>query len=526
MFTSSKLLIFSLLAISILNMPLPINYFITRAKSSKNPFSKSYFYNGYINSTNNYTSNYTNNYTNNDTKYDNQTRNNSKYDNNTNYNNNTDNKNNTDNTTTNVKILYSYGDLYEYKREQILHLYVNVPIIPYLLTNITFITRNRSRLYRPQTNCSYEKYYEYGKVSSFKCYIDLSYMSKGDYFINYFFYDRHRFDDQYTLITIKGDEKKEENKTAKVELIGVFNRGYEYSRNQNITLFFNNNATNIKLISNLTFSNSRNVSFSVPLECLFKDINNSVFCLADYSFVPADYYKVENIIYNYSVLYTLYNIWFDVYNKTKPKPIEEDIKLLYFSGEAYKNFSHLRLTFNKNVSPYDFEFYLTDYHKSYLTFPMYKSYCKAYNTSIECDFDFTNIPKGLYNIDYYYKHEKYETNITIEVKEKEILSENDLVEVYHNFKRYRDNQIAFFSFHGRNPSKNLAYIVLNDGYSKINVLQTFECITINYDYNESQYDLKCKLNLTYVNEGNYFVSEYYINNQHYYTKNKINIIVQ
>jgi hypothetical protein len=341
-------------------MPLPINYFITRAKSSRNSFSKSHFYNGYINSTNNNTSNYTNNYTNNDTRYDNQTRNNSKYDNNTDYNNKTEPKNNTDNTTTNVKILYSYGDLYEYKREQILHLYVNVPIIPYLLTNITFITRNRSRLYRPQMNCSYEKYYEYGKVSSLKCYIDLSYMSKGDYFIHYFFYDRQRFDDQYTLITIKGDEKKEENKTAKVELIGILSRGYEYSKNQNITLFFNNNATNLKLISYLNISNSRNVSFPVPLECLFKEINNSVFCLADYSLVPSDYYKVQNLIYNYSALYPLYNIWFDVYNKTKPKPVEEDIKLLYFSGEAYKNFSYLRLTFNKNASSYDFDFYLTD----------------------------------------------------------------------------------------------------------------------------------------------------------------------
>jgi hypothetical protein len=226
------------------------------------------------------------------------------------------------------------------------------------------------------------------------------------------------------------------------------------------------------------------------------------------------------------MLYPSYNIWFDVYNKTKPKPVEEDIKLLYFSGEAYKNISHLHLTFNKNVSPHDLDFYLTDYHKSYLTFPMYHSYCRAYNTSIECDFDFSVIPKGIYNIDYYYKQKKYETNITIEVKEREILSENDLVEVYHNFKRYRDNQIAFFSFHGRNPSKNLAYIVLNDGYSKINVLQTFECITNNFDYDESQYDLKCKLNLTYVGEGKYSVSEYYINNQHYYTKNKINIIVQ
>ena len=534
MFINTKLLVFSLVTISVFSMPLPINYFIARAKLGKNLSPKHYKYNGYINSIYNYTSNYTNNYTkndtnnytNNNTKYDNQTRNKSRYDNDTNYNNHTENKNNTDNTTSNVKILYSYGDLYEYKAEQTLHLYVNVPINPKLLTNITFITRNRTRLYRTKTDCQYEKLNEYGKVMNFKCLIDLSYISKGDYFLFYFFYDRHKIEGQYTLITIKEAEKRKENKTEQLELIGIFSQGYEHSFQQNITLFFNNNVTNINLITNLTISNTQNESFLLPLYGIYRDINNSVLCLADFLYIPSDYYRVQYLVYNYSKIYPLYNIGFNVYNKTSPKPVEEEIRLLNVSGEAYKNYSKLSFTFNKNVSASDFDFYLKDYYKSYLTFNLYYSFCSSYNRYLECEFNFTSVPKGLYSIIYFYKYEKHETNVIIEVKEKEIFSDNDLIEIYHNFKKYKDNQVVFFSFYGRNPSKNLAYIVLNDGYSKINVLQIFGCQIINYNYNETQYDLKCNLNLTYVGEGEYTLSEYYINNVHYYTKNKINVIVE
>ena len=67
----------------------------------------------------------------------------------------------------------------------------------------------------------------------------------------------------------------------------------------------------------------------------------------------------------------------------------------------------------------------------------------------------------------------------------------------------------------------MKYIALNDGYSKINVLQAFWYKIINYTYNEAQYALKYNLNFTYAGEGDYTISEYYINNVHYYIKNKI-----
>ena len=99
-----------------------------------------------------------------------------------------------------------------------------------------------------------------------------------------------------------------------------------------------------------------------------------------------------------------------------------------------------------------------------------------------------------------------------------------MLEVYHNFKSNKDNQIAYISFAGTHASNYLAYIVLNDGYSKINVLQTIDCNTISSTLNG--FDLKCIFNLTYVDQGNYTLTEYYINNKHYNTKTLIKIIVQ
>ena len=491
-------------------MPLPINYFISRSQISKKPSQKNYFYKTKINSFNNNINDYTKNYSNNNT--------------NNNYNKEIKNdKNPTTDNITNIKILYSYGDLYEYKKNQTLHLYVNIPINPRLLTNITFITRNKSKLYHPKTECFYINNFSYDKVTSLDCILDLSYIGKGDYFIYYFYYNNINIYDNITLITIKeSEEKKKENISEGVDLIGVLNDGYEYSKYQNITLFFKNNNININLITNITILNENKRRFGVPLECLYKGLNDSVFCLADFSIIPADNYKIEFLLYNYEPYTTPFDIWFNIH---KIRPKEEVPKLLYVSGEVYKDFPNLKLVFNKEVNPKDFNFYLRDFEKLNLQFNLYYINCNAYNTSMECQFNFTYIPKGLYYFNYYYKSKKYETNITIDVKEKEILTENELIEVYHNFKRYKDNQIAFFTFYGKNPSNNLAYIVLNDGYSRINVLQTLGCKMINYDNIEYQYDLKCILNLTYVNDGKYTVSEYYINNKHYYTKNKIDIIV-
>ena len=159
-------------------------------------------------------------------------------------------------------------------------------------------------------------------------------------------------------------------------------------------------------------------------------------------------------------------------------------------------------------------------YRYYVNFTIHR----IYNTSMNISFDLTNVPKGDYNVLFYYSRKNYTTNITLNVKEKEILSENELIDIYHNFKRNKDNQVAYFSFYGRIKTNFLAYIVLSNNYSKINVLQTKGCTIISSD--AYGYDLKCNLNLTYVNEGKYTISEYYINNQHYNTKKDIIVIVQ
>ena len=110
------------------------------------------------------------------------------------------------------------------------------------------------------------------------------------------------------------------------------------------------------------------------------------------------------------------------------------------------------------------------------------------------------------------------------LKKKKYMMKLNYYIVYHNFIGNKDNQIAYFSFYGKNVSNYLAYIVLSDEYSRINVLQTFDCIS--FKINLDKYDLRCLLNLAYVNKGAYTVSEYYINNQHYNTKKKINVFVQ
>ena len=202
--------------------------------------------------------------------------------------------------------------------------------------------------------------------------------------------------------------------------------------------------------------------------------------------------------------------------------------LISIYGDAYSNATSLfKLIFNKDVNVnYFSRFYLTDI-KPYLSYAYYLNfsfYKNEYNKSVDCLFDFKRVPIGSYLLNFIYKNKTYPTNLTLTVKETEIIAENDLLDVYSNFKKKKNNQTAYFSFNGRNRNKNLAYIVLKNEYSNIYVLQTFDCkIT---DYNSISFDLKCNINLTYVEEGKYSISEYYINNEHYYTKKNINVIVQ
>jgi len=423
----------------------------------------------------------------------------------------------------NLKIVYVYGDLHEHDRNATLHLLVNTPIYPRKLSNISIVTRDFLKMYVLDTYCFYENNSFYEEVTNVECILDLNQIQKGDYFITSFYYNSTIIFNNYTLITVKEhEEEKKDNKTEKIELMHIYTNGYEDMPNQNISLFFKKDNVNIDLINSMYIVGRNASKRKVSLFCLYKEMNTSVFCLANFSKVYSGFYDVKQLEYNCSNISVSNDIRFYVMEKK----IEKELKLLFVYGEAYtKNSSLLNLNFNKNVNPYDFqEFFLKDNKSNINYYLNYSLNKRNVNSSIDILCHFYNVPKGIYTFNFVYKNVTYRTNITLHVKEKEIFSENELLEVFHNFKSNKDNQTAYFSFAGTHISNYLAYIVLNDGFSKINVLQTFDCYTVSSTLNG--FDLKCRLNLTYVDKGNYTVSEYYLNNHHYYTKKIINVIVQ
>ena len=483
MFTITKFLLISLVCVSILSIRLPLNNVIVR------------------NNVQFLSANYTNNYTN-ETLIDNDT----------------------------IRIVNIYQDLYELKKNQSIQLYVSTPIFPAKLTDISLFSKNNKRIYHPQIECFYENYYAHGKVMSLLCILDLTDISKGEYLIKSFYYDNKNIDDGESVLYIQ--EEKKENITEKIILENGFGIPYAYSPEQNFTFYFRDiEAVNISLIHNITFKSLNNSIFTVPMECLYK-FNRSIFCLGDFSYVPANYYDLIYLSYDYVYIHPKYDIRFNVIENPKPKPVEKDLILLNVSREAFLDNTYLNFTFNKWADPSNIYYYLIDCEKTYRSIHINHYNCITFNTSMVCEFNLTDaVSTGFYYINYYYREnnitKNYTTNMTIYFKEKKAVYDDELIEVYHNFKSYRDNQIAFFTLSGRTKNNYLAYIVLKDDvYSRINVLQTFDCQNTGYNDNDFLYDIKCKLNLTHVSKGEYYVSEYYINNQHYYSKNRINVVVQ
>jgi hypothetical protein len=445
-----------------------------------------------------------------------------------NYTNNYTNETLIDNDT--IRIVEIYQDLYELKNNQSIQLYVSVPIYPSKLTDITLFSKKDKKLHHQQIECFYENFYVHGKVMTLLCYLDLADMSKGEYLIKSFYYDNKIFDDGENVLYLK--EKKKENITEKIILENGYGIPYAYSPEQNFTFYFRDiEAVNMSLIHNITFISLNNTIFTVPMKCLYQ-FNRSTFCLGDFSYVPANYYSLLFLQYDYVNIYPKYDIRFNVIENPKPKPVEEDLKLLNVSGEAFLDNAVLNFTFNKRANPSNIYYYLIDCEKTYKIIHINHYNCITFSTNMVCQFNLTDaVATRFYYINYYYTEKNitknYTTNFTIYVKERKVVVDDELIEVYHNFKSYKNNQVAFFTFSGRTKNNYLAYIVLKDDvYSRINVLQTFDCQNIGYNNNSFLYDIKCNLNLTQVSKGEYFVSEYYINNQHYYSKNRINIVVQ
>ena len=43
------------------------------------------------------------------------------------------------------------------------------------------------------------------------------------------------------------------------------------------------------------------------------------------------------------------------------------------------------------------------------------------------------------------------------------------------------------------------------------------------DYTNDEFDLKCVIDLSYISQGKYTLTEYYINNQHYIANIGVNV---
>ena len=418
---------------------------------------------------------------------------------------------------TNIKILNAYGFIYEFKPNQKLHYIVQGTINSSEINSIALFSKEDSKIYRPEINClPRDDYYDYLKDNKtyFCCILNLTYMKRGNYSIEYFYYKNKKISDGNTLIEIK--EKKKEV----IELIEVNTKGFEHVANQNVILTFRNNDTNYSHITGLDIESDK-IYLYIPLKCPEKGMkNNSVLCKANFTYAESAKYYMKYIVYYGIPVNVEENVTFY---------LNRHLKLLNVTGEANPNdTSSFNLIFNKKVNSSLFsDFYLSDIKLNTSIYHInFKFNASFYNTSIYCLFNFKNVPIGTYYLNYIYKNKRYMTNITLTVEEKEIWDENELINVYANFKRHEDNQVAYFSFYGKNKYNNLTYIVLNDGYSRINVLQTYGCEIIYYNNSyKNKYDLRCNLNLTYVDEGDYTLAEYSLNNEHYFKKRNINVHV-
>ena len=346
---------------------------------------------------------------------------------------------------------------------------------------------------------------------------------------NYFLAKKYYISDNYD---------KKPNPTGvvsdqEIKFLNVSGILYEYKRNQvlNILINLNKPSFNPKEINNITLISKTNLKVYKPkTECFLKfykiqGIGTDIYCELDLKFIP----KGEYLIYFYYKKKKINDRKTSIIiNAEKKEEIEKELELIAMYGNAFNNtISFYSLLFNQNVNAeYFSRFYLIDLIPiySYAYFFNFAFYENKDNSSVYFLFNTNRIPTGTYFFNFVYKNKTYPTKYTFTIREKKNITENELFAVFSNFEKNKDNQIAYFYFNGKNISNSLDYIVLNDGYSQINVIETFGCNILNYDY--LSYILKCKLNITNVDEGKYIVSEYSINNQHYYSEKRINVDVQ
>lgn len=419
------------------------------------------------------------------------------------------------------------GTLYEKSPNQLLEITINADccIQPEKLSNFTFIeNKNHSKIFFAPSICFNENEALYNW--KFFCVLYLVTIPSGRYTIYSEKYKDMFFYNGNFSIDIKGEKDR---KDSVIELFQLHSKIYENLDFQNFTLSLYGKEIDSSFIEKIVLKIGKNFSI-IPVRCIQGHFIDA-YCIGNFDGIKIGRYNTyglqyDGLFYNLS----LHNIYFNIYEK---EDLVNKISLLDIQGIGYYNErSSFTLYFNGKVDIKQFERFglrnvngLQDYNVNCMDNETFG----GLSYSINCTFSLEGIPIGKYIINYIYQNYYYESIAALEIKKRKnenededenVFIENKLLNFYGNLKSNKNIEYAFFSFSGKR-NINLAYIVLTDENKRKNVLQIFDCKIV--DYTNDEFDLKCVIDLSYVSEGKYTLSEYYINNQYYIASIGVNV---
>ena len=422
------------------------------------------------------------------------------------------------------------GILYEKLPNQLLEITINdnCCIQPEKFSNFTFIeNKNHRNIYFVHSLCINEN--EALRHWKFFCILNLTDVPSGRYTIYSVYYEDMFFYKGNFSIDIREKDINIDRKDSIIESLELHSKIYEKLDFQNFTLSLYGKEIDSSYIEKLVLKSGQNY-FIIPVRCMQGHFIDA-YCVGNFDGIKSGINFVyglqyDGLFYNLSV----HHIYFNIYEK---EDLVNKISLLDIQGIGYYNErSSFTLYFNGRVDIKHFERFglrnvngLQDYNVNCMD---NETFGEVTN-SIHCSFILEGIPIGKYILNYIYQNEYYESIAVLEIKQRKsenekenenenekenekVLNENKLLNFYGNLKSNKNIEYAFFSFSGKR-NINLAYIVLTDENKRKNVLQIFDCKIV--DYSDDEFDLKCVIDLSYVSEGKYTLTEYYINNQHY-----------
>ena len=429
------------------------------------------------------------------------------------------------------------GTLYEKLPNQLLEITININccIKPEDFGNFSFIeNKNHSKIYFAQSLCINENEALYNW--KFFCILDLTNLPSGRYTIySEYLKDMFFWNGNFSIDVKREKDINIDRKNSVIELLQLHSKIYENLDFQNFTLSLYGKEIDSFYIEKMFLKIGKNF-FMIPVRCIQGHFIDA-YCIGNFDGIKSGLYNVYGLQYDY-LFYNLsvHKIYFNIYEK---EDLVSKISLIDIQGIGYYNeISSFTLYFNGRVDIKLFERFglrnvngLQDYNVNCLDNETFGEI----SNSIHCTFILKGIPIGKYILNYLYQNEYYESIAVLEIKKRKnengnesenenenenVFIENKLLNFYGNLKSNKNIEYVFFSFNGKR-NINLAYIVLTDENKKKNVLQIFDCKIV--DYTNDEFDLKCVIDLSYVSEGKYTLTEYYINNQHYNANIGVNV---